>query len=212
MGPFENGGRRNMAAQFNIGHLKELVNLTACLLEQDDKSIRGCLEQNSTYSELGLRTISDFNEERYYQRLVLKALLPSFPFRVRLEYSYPRRRYDIALLDGSNRKPVALGQMKVWMRNNNQQEVDQTRKEIKNLSEQDCASFMLVFTKYLSENVTGTPDWLKDTLDSLQDGNPPLGEVYSRNFSTVIMVNHPKIFPNHFENGQFDVIAIPVKT
>ena len=199
-----------MALQFNAGHLKEIVDLTACLLEKDDKFIRRCLEQNSSYAELGLRTITDFNDERYYQRLVLKALLPSFPFRARLEYNCAGRPYDIALLDGSNRKPVALGQMKVWMRQNNKREVNETDEEIKALSKQDCAGFMLVFTKYPSENMEGTPNWLKHTLDGLRDENLTMGEVYSRNFSTVIMVKAPTTFPNDFKKGQFDVIGIPL--
>lgn len=187
-----------MPVQFNKEHLKDLVELTGRLVEGEDRFIRGCLQRNQSYARAKIWGMSDFDNERYYQRLVLRALLPSFPFGVRLEYG--GRHFDIALFQSFNEEPVALGEMKLWMGSNEEKRLREMRKDIAKLSASPpCSRFLLVFTKNPKADAARNIKALLNKLGVKEDHR-------SYSFDTV----YPNGRDSFEEHGQFDVIGIPL--
>ncbi len=133
-----------MSGDFTGDDLNRIVELGGQALELEDRFICGCLSRNPVYSgskqAFGITYLKD---ERYYQRLILRALLPSFPYMVKPEYR--DGHFDIALLDSSGEGPAALGELKLWMDPAFGAVPDIVR-DIEKLAKETCAQFVLVFT------------------------------------------------------------------
>jgi hypothetical protein len=184
-----------MPVQFNNEHLKDLVEFTGHLLEGEDRFVCGCLQRNDSYARTKVGGMSDFDNENYYQRIMLRALLPSFPFGVKLEYG--EQHFDIALFQSFSEAPVALGEVKLWMGSNENQRLREMRKDIAKLSGNSCSRFLVVFTKNPKADATRNIKGLLNKLGVKED-QPR----YS--FDTV----YPNGRDSFEEHGQFDVIGI----
>ena len=183
-----------MALEFSEQDLQEIVELTGRLLEKEDRFICECLRGNEVYRN-DRNVIDDFVDERYLQRIALKALLPSFRFGVRLERE---ERADIALFKSFQEDPVAVGEMKRAMRGSANADIREIREGIERLAARRCRQFLLIFTR-------------NPKLAAEENIRHLLGETgcsektrYDYAFDTV----YPD-HPNHVEqNGQFAVIGV----
>ena len=179
-------------AKFSTNHLKEIIDLTGKLLDHELKLIRHALAHNPTYNA-DKAVIADFDHEAYYQRLLLKAILPTFPFKARLERD---NRSDISLFDGDS--VVARGEMKCYM-GGPQKNIAGMKKDMKEkLSDVCCGKLLVVFTKNpksaADKNIT-------ILLDKLQC---PGNTCHQYSFDTVYPYGSNRIE----ENRQFTVIGI----
>ena len=139
-----------MSKIFTEKDLERIVELAGQALESEDRFICGCFERNSIYRKnKATPGITYFKNEGYYQRFVLRALLPSFPFLVKVEH----KQFDIALFRGSNEPPVALGEMKLAM-DAGFGAVPSIKSDIKKLSRQDCATSCLSLPRLRKVNST----------------------------------------------------------
>lgn len=179
-------------ANFSTNHLKEIIDLTGKLLDQELKLIRNALADNLTYNA-DKAAIADFDHEAYYQRLLLKAILPTFPFKARLERD---NRYDISLFAGDS--VVARGEMKCYM-GGPQKNIAGMKKDMKEkLSDVCCSKFLVIFTKNPKSAADKNLTFLLHKLDC--SGNT----CHRYSFDTVYPCGSNKIE----ENGQFTVIGI----
>jgi hypothetical protein len=153
-----------MSSGFNHADLRSIVELTGKQLESEDKFISTAFKENPAYAKsdqpAGIMLI---NNERYWQYLTLRALLPSFPFEVRLEFG---ERFDIALFKDPNPSPVALGEMKRWMSASGETEIPSIEGDIIKLSGQACAQFLLIFTMSQVDDTDKQVKWLLGRLRS----------------------------------------------
>ncbi len=135
-----------MASLFTFEDLKELVRLTGELLEKEDQIIREDFHKNPAYAashQIPGILNPNLQDERYYQRLTWRALLPSFGYVAKLEHNGS----DIALFRNVRDSPVALGQMKNWL-DDAFRGVVRSKEDIRKLAEQPdrrCAQFLLTF-------------------------------------------------------------------
>jgi len=132
-----------VSACFDANDLKTVVDLTGRLLESEDRFVCGCVERNPVYKRTNqIRGIWLMENERYFQWLTFRPLLPSFPLRVELEHC----QFDIALFRERQKEPVALGEMKVWRSAKGEEEIPDIQADIQKLAREQCAQFLLIFT------------------------------------------------------------------
>ena len=136
-----------MASLFTFEDLKELVRLTGELLKKEDQIIREDFHKNRAYATSGqIPGIANTNlqDERYYQRLTWRALLPTYWYSARLEY----QGFDIALFRDGETSPSAIGQMKKCLGTGFEgvSEANCDRENLAKQPYQSCAHFLLIFT------------------------------------------------------------------
>src|SRR5438046_2281260 len=142
-----------MTSSFAGEELKQIVDLGGQALESEDKYIRKCFKNNPVYGGQ-VPGITFLRDERYYQRIVVRALFPSFRYMVKPEY----KKFDMALFQSSP-EPVALGELKLWL-DAAFGAIRGIRRDMKKLSAVNCAQFILVFT-------AGAKEWLPEGVDEM---------------------------------------------
>ncbi len=144
-----------MSRSFNSDDLRRIVELGGQALEAEDRFICGCLHRNPAYRESSqVAGIVYLKDEGYYQRLIVRALLPSFPYIVKPEYAQGGRKFDIALFSAVNEDPVALGELKLWM-DSAFGAVPGIAADIGKLARGSWGQFVLVFTSAKKGDLDG---------------------------------------------------------
>ena len=135
---------------FGLNELKEIVELGGRELEREDRYIAGCFARNAAYSVRSpdwFPGIMYMKYELYFQRVIARALLPSFPFRAQLEVRDADERADLVLYHGNPAERVAVGEMKVAMEKGDiSKDAALVRPDIEKLKPLACGQFILLFT------------------------------------------------------------------
>jgi hypothetical protein len=158
------GEDSNMSKAFSGEDLSKIVTLAGQALEAEDRYICGCFQRNPTYGDSdlvpGIKLLCD---ERFYQRVVHRALLASFPYFVKLEY----KGFDIALFESwRDAKPAALGEIKDAMAPGLAEDVRKIRKDIEKLRQKEgCGHFLLIFAVVGKD---AWPGWVDELLKDLR--------------------------------------------
>jgi hypothetical protein len=192
---------------FNFDDVKQMVRLTGELLKREDQLICEYFRRNTAYaSSVQVPGILNLNvqDERYYQRLTWRALLPSFGYVARLEWS----GFDIALFRDGENSPAAIGQMKRWLGSGFQgvSESKEDKEKLVSCPHQSCAHFLLAFTAAgfttLGESYLDT--FVRDALDQIECSKE---KRWLYRFSTVLDNDgHGPL-----TDGQFGVLGVLLK-
>jgi len=141
-------------ASFGLEELKQIVDLAGQELEREDRYIAGSFARNPAYSAqtpTRFPGIFYMKNEGYYQRVTARALLASYPLRVRLEEWQPEGyRIDLALYSGDRDELIALGEMKCCMDPGFEPDARKVMKDLsklRSLAPGGCGLFLLVFTQ-----------------------------------------------------------------
>lgn len=141
-------GKEETMPGFGIKELEQIVQLGGLELKREDRFINGCFTMNRVYHGHGTDLVPGIpylKDERYYQRVMARALLPSFPYRVSLKHSRHGGSFDFALFSNDNANPVALGGMKLWMETG-ESELKGILRDKDNLANEPCGQFLIVLT------------------------------------------------------------------
>lgn len=127
---------------FTRDDLREMVKLIGTELKREDGLIREATINNVAYEQCRGQGITYLKIEHYYQFAAVRALLPTFRFRVKPEF----KRFDLALFTRSSSEPIALGEIKLWMSTTGEPEIPRILKDREKLSAAHCATFLLIFS------------------------------------------------------------------
>lgn len=136
--------------EFHKEDLDELVRIACYALEQEDRYITGCTRvMNKLYGEDGKPPgILRFLNERFYQYVMVRALMSKYKFKIDLE----KETYDIVLLSRESiapKKYIAVGEMKKWMSTKGETDIPKIKKDIDKLSvAPNAASFLIILTAW----------------------------------------------------------------
>jgi hypothetical protein len=159
----------NTGDAFTEKDLEMIVHIAGKELESENRAICESFKTNPALSGNtrlvpGIKLLEN---ERYYQRVVYRALLPSLRYAPKIEYG--RDKFDIALFQNAlfkkDEEPIALGEMKDDRYTELARLVRQVEKDITKLSDRPrCAQFLLVFTIVPKGSLD---DWVKRLLKEL---------------------------------------------
>ena len=157
---------------------RQLIGISAQALEMEDRFLLGAVAANrKAYPDRnggagGVRAaggILRINNERYYQFVIARALVSSFPYEVVLE----RDTHDLVILDNKDKtKWFAAVEMKRWMSNSGESEIPGIRYDIENkltpvkVSGKASNALMLVFSANEEGKTEENIDWLADRLST----------------------------------------------
>jgi hypothetical protein len=134
---------------FTGDDLAEIVKLGGRALEVEDRFICGCLRRNSAYrGSKQPAGIVYLKNERYYQRVIVGALLASFGYVVKPEYPRGGNSFDFALVSAVGGDAVALGELKLCM-DKPLGPISEIVGDIEKLRTESCGQFVLLC--YLAE-------------------------------------------------------------
>ena len=150
---------------FTIDDLREMVKLIGAELEHQDAFIRESTAKNAAYEECRGQGITYLRNEHYYQFAAVRALLPTFRFRVKPEY----RRFDLGLFGQFGPKPVALGEIKLWMSSRGERELPWIVKDMTKLFGARCATFLLIFSAHPPGKTAENVGFLLDRLGGFSE-------------------------------------------
>ncbi len=187
---------------FGIDELKKIVQLAGQELEREDRYIAGCFARNPVYPARDHEWIPGIyylKDERYYQRVVARALLASFAFRVKLEEPHAQGHFDLALYSTDPVEQIAVGEMKVCMKNG-WPELGSIKNDMRKLREKVCGKFLVIFTMSPRGETDGN---VKDLLRRLQCSED---SHHVSSFNSVY--NNGR---GHVLDGEFAVIGILLK-
>jgi hypothetical protein len=188
---------------FGVKELEQIVQLAGLELEREDRLIAGSFATNSVYHGHGsdlVPGICYLKNERYYQRVVARALLPAFPYRVHLEDPRRGAYIDFALYSGGSTDAVALGEMKLWM-GTGESDINKIRDDMNKLANEPCGQFLVV----LAISHRGKTD--QDVQDLLKKLGCPDKPKSLYRFGT-------KFFPggnSPITDGEFAVLGVRLK-
>lgn len=155
----------------NLGpsELEEMVRLTGQALEREDHYIAECFAKNNAYSAQAYGWhpgILHLDDEKYYQRMTARALLASFPLRVKLEeQAQPgnSQHFDLVLYSADAGKRLAVGEVKRCMEAGDVEKdargVRSDVEKLRSMAPAECGRFMLLFTHNPSEPQGATDKW-----------------------------------------------------
>jgi hypothetical protein len=112
--------------------LKRLIDIAGQALEQEDRFVLGAITANQKGYPDGKGGILRINNERYYQFIVARALMSSFPYSAAVEVE----GHDLILrYPGEQSKWFAVVEMKRWMSEDGLSEQPGIKKDIEKLLE-----------------------------------------------------------------------------
>lgn len=182
---------------FTADDLREMVRLIGKELKCEDAVIRAATSSNAVYQQCRGVGITYLKSEWYYRAVAVRALLPTFRFRVQPEYRITSRShpFDLGFFGESSPEPVALGEIKLWMSDTAEQGIPSMIKDCGRLATVQCPTFLLVFTANPTEETTKNLQYLVGRLDGL-------GEIERYEFSTPF-VHHGGCL----KEGEFAIVA-----
>ncbi len=143
--------------------LSKLVEIAGPALEAEDRYLLGSISANRAAYPDGNGGLLRVNNERYYQFIVARALMSSFPFAVVPELN----RHDLVLkYPGSNSNWFAAVEMKRWMSGAGESEIPGMIEDLKKLRSCGAESaLMLVFSANKAGKTNENLAWLSARLD-----------------------------------------------
>jgi hypothetical protein len=90
--------------------VKRLVECASRALENENRYLESCFKERHWRTTENGPGICDNLNERYYQFVIWRELMKSFPWRPKTE----RKDYDIAFYDDAKSKLVACAEIKGW--------------------------------------------------------------------------------------------------
>lgn len=147
---------------FGIEDVKTLVECATSALEEEDRYIANCFKaRNWRIGESGPGICDNLNE-RYYQFVIWRELMKSFPWRPRTE----RGDYDLAFYDNESGERVAYAEIKGWWSDSGEQELHGIKRDIKGkLGIADAPGVMLILTSQLAGDAEENFCWLAHKLE-----------------------------------------------
>jgi hypothetical protein len=157
---------------------KHLIQIAGTALEAEDRYIREAIAANPIAYPNGRDGILRINNERYYQFIVARALVSSFPFAVTVEVG----SHDLVLrYPHSPEKWFAVVEMKRWMSVEGEQEISAILRDINEKLRPAAADHALMVL--FSANPRGTTKtqlgWLTNRLNIAATVDPDVWECYS---------------------------------
>ena len=157
-------------------YLKSLIQIAGAALETEDRYLLGAVAANKKVYANEYGGIIRLNNEHYYQRIVARALMSSFPFVAKLEY---KERHDLVLLYPNDINHwFAVVEMKRWMSTTGKKELEPIKTDLSKIKKavQNGAEHGLMML--FSANPTGnTEQYISDL--SIDLGIANLWEIYS---------------------------------
>lgn len=143
---------------FGNEDLKRLVECASRALEAEDRYLVSCFEarhwRNWRSRPDGIR---DNINERYYQFVIWRELMFSFPWRPRTE----RQGYDLAFYDDETDKPVAFAEIKGWWSVAGEDELPGIKRDMTDkLGVLEIPGVMLILTSHRVEDAEENHRWL----------------------------------------------------
>jgi len=146
-----------------------MVRLIGLAFEREDAEVRVSTSNNAAYQQCCGVGITYLKNEWYYQAVAVRALLPTFRFRVQPEYRITcgSHRFDLGFFGQSSPEPVALGEIKLWMGDTAEQGIPSMIEDCKTLATAQCPTFLLVFTANPTGETTKNLEYLLGRLHAL---------------------------------------------
>lgn len=132
---------------FGNGDLKLLVECAKRGLEAEDRYLLDCFATNHWKSGADGIGIFDNMNERYYQFVIWRTLMASFPWRVKTE----RKGYDLAFYDDASGKLEAVAEIKGWWSDEGEQELPGIKLDLEKPGLLRIPGVMLILTSHPSE-------------------------------------------------------------
>jgi len=148
---------------FGNEDLNRLVECAGRALESEDRYLVHCASERHWRG--GPIGISDNINERYYQFVVWRALMASFPWRPRTE----RQRYDLAFYNDVTNEPVAFAQIKRWWSVFGEAELRGIRRDLEKLGTRRIPGVMLILTWHSKAKAEDNFRWLAEKLGVSRD-------------------------------------------
>ena len=148
---------------FGNEDLKRLVECAGRALECEHRYLVHCAsERHWRGRPIG---ICDNTNERYYQFVVWRALMASFPWRPRTE----RRGYDLAFYNDETNELVAFAEIKGWWGVSGEQELPGIRRDLEKLGILRIPGVMLILTCHPKNQAEDNFRWLAEKLGVSRD-------------------------------------------
>jgi hypothetical protein len=139
---------------------KRLVECAGRALEAEDRYLANCFKaRHWKGSEHG---ICAWWNERYYQFVIWRELMSSFPWRPELEWNL----HDLAFFDNETDTdvPVAVAEIKLWASQSGTSELPAIKADMNALGLLRIPGVMLIFTAQLSGEAEDNFCWLAERL------------------------------------------------
>jgi hypothetical protein len=154
---------------------KTLVECAAHALEAEDRYLLECATTRRWRDRDRPAGICDNINERYYQFVIWRALMRSFPWRPRTE----DQRYDLAFYDDEANQLVAVAEIKGWWSSSGRGEIAGIRRDMEHkLGILKIPAVMLILTSQRKADADGNLQWLATQL------GVPAASMISRSFDT----------------------------
>ena len=148
-----------MNADLNI-----LVKTAGLALELEDRYLLGSVAANRQAYPGENGGILRLNNERYYQFIVARSLVSSYPFAAEIEVDF----HDLVLRYPGDSKIFAAIEMKRWMTSNGYEELESIKRDVveKLAIANSEKSFLIVFfANPVQNSVTDNLKWLSENIN-----------------------------------------------
>ena len=153
--------------KFNKEDLEKLISIAAYALEQEDRYITGCTTvRQDLYNDGKPPGILRFNNERFYQYIIARALMSNYKYKIDVE----KETHDIVLLNGELATPreyVAVGEIKRWMSSSGGTEIQHIIRDLHKISE--VSSFLIIVTAWSRVEAEENMEYLRGVLNLNKD-------------------------------------------
>jgi hypothetical protein len=137
-----------------------LVECAKRALEEEDRYLLNCFATRHWSSGADGIGIFDNINERYYQFIIWRTLMSSFPWRAKTE----RKGYDLAFYDDATGKIEAVAEIKGWWSDKGEQELPGIKRDLEKLELLRIPGVMLILTSQPSDLAEQNSRYLADKL------------------------------------------------
>ena len=183
---------------FGNEDVKRLVECASRALEAEDRYLASCFKARHWRSRPD--GICDNMNERYYQFVIWRELMSSFPWRPRTE----RQGYDLAFYDDETDKLVAFAEIKGWWSASGKEELPGINRDMTDkLGILGIPGVMLILTSQRTEEAEENFCWLADELGVARNDmatasfrtSPWPGDDRDTEFAVIGFLATPKALP-----------------
>jgi len=187
-------------AMFGNEDVKRLVECARRALEAEDRYLVSCFRARHWRPWRGRPDgIRDNTNEHYYQFVIWRELMSSFPWRSRTE----PQRYDLAFYHDETAKPVAYAEIKGWWSPSGEEELPGISRDLDKLGGSGIPGVMLILTSHRTEVAEKNFCWLADKLGVSRNDmvtasfptSPWPGEEGDTEFAVIRFLANPKALP-----------------
>lgn len=186
---------------FGNEDVKRLVECARQALEAEDRYLVNCFKARHWRPWRGRPDgIRDSTNERYYQFVIWRELMSSFPWRPRTEI----QGYDLAFYDDQTGKPVAYAEIKGWWSFFGKRELPGINRDLtEKLRVLGIPGVMLILTSHPTEVAEENFCWLADELGVSRGDmvirsfptSPWPGEEGDTEFAVIGFLANPRALP-----------------